>query len=103
MTGTLDGSLSLERCLPLGHLPIILIVNLNFGDSEKFERTFNLLTGSNSTFKRTYLEKVSTTAFKDVSLIKVSVSKAPFSRRSICLSPKREVSLAFEDFSFSRT
>ena len=62
-----------------------------------------LNTGSNSTFKLTYLEEVSTTAFKDVSPIKVSVSKARFSGRSICLSPKREVYLAFQNFSFSRT
>ena len=83
---------------------IFLIVNLNFGDSDKFERAFNLLnTGSNSTFKLTYLEEVSTTAFKDVSPIKVSISKARFSSGSICLSPKREVSLVFENFSFSQT
>ena len=83
MTGTLDGSLSLERCLPLGHLPILLIVNLNFGDSDKFKRTFNLLTGSNLTYKLTYLEKVSTTALKEVLPIKVSISKPRFSSRSI--------------------
>ena len=93
MTGTLDGSLSLERCLPICHLPIFLIVNLNFGDSEKFERTFNLLKDTSLLgLKQIDLREKGALETENLKVVVETFSKY------VSLNVK-----AFEDFSFSRT